>query len=116
MPYHLNFSVPSAGQNGGVPSNVKNYYSFNIGDVHFISLDSYGKDDGNTTKMYDTSGAQATWLKADLAANTKKWTVAYFHHPPYTKTSHSSDYNGGAGELDLVAVREKFVRILNEMV
>lgn len=112
MPYHLNFSVPSAGQNGGVPSNVKNYYSFNIGDVHFISLDSYGKDDGNTTKMYDTSGAQATWLKADLAANTKKWTVAYFHHPPYTKTSHSSDYNGGAGELDLVAVREKFVRIL----
>ena len=112
MPYHLNFSVPSAGQNGGVASNVKNYYSYNIGDVHFISLDSYGKDDGNTTKMYDTSGAQATWLKADLAANTKRWTIAYFHHPPYTKTSHSSDYNAGAGELDLVAVREKFVRIL----
>ena len=112
MPYHSSFSVPSAGQNGGVASNVKNYYSYNIGNVHFISLDSYGKDDGNTTKMYDTSGAQATWLKADLAANTKKWTVAYFHHPPYTKTSHSSDYNGGAGELDLVAVREKFVRIL----
>ena len=112
MPYHLNFSVPSAGQNGGVASNVKNYYSFNIGDVHFISLDSYGKDDGNTTKLYDTSGAQATWLKADLAANTKRWTIAYFHHPPYTKTSHSSDYNAGAGELDLVAIREKFVRIL----
>jgi len=112
MPYHLNFSVPSAGQNGGVASNVKNYYSFNIGDVHFISLDSYGKDDGNTTKLYDTSGTQATWLKADLAANTKRWTIAYFHHPPYTKTSHSSDYNAGAGELDLVAIREKFVRIL----
>lgn len=112
MPYHLNFSVPSAGQNGGVASNVKNYYSYDIGNVHFISLDSYGKDDGNTTKMYDTSGTQATWLKADLAANTKKWTIAYFHHPPYTKTSHSSDYNGGAGELDLVAIREKFVRIL----
>jgi Calcineurin-like phosphoesterase/Purple acid Phosphatase, N-terminal domain len=112
MPYHLNFSVPSAGENGGVPSNVKNYYSYNIGNVHFISLDSYGKDDGNTTKLYDTSGAQATWLKADLAASTKRWTVAYFHHPPYTKTSHSSDYNAGAGELDLVAVREKFVRIL----
>ena len=112
MPYHLNFSVPSAGQNGGLASNVKNYYSFNIGDVHFISLDSYGKDDANTTKLYDTSGAQATWLKADLAANTKRWTIAYFHHPPYTKTSHSSDYNGGSGELDLVAIREKFIRIL----
>lgn len=112
MPYHLNFTVPSAGEMGGVPSGVKNYYSFNIGDVHFISLDSYGKDNSNTTNLYDTSGAQATWLKADLAANTKKWTVAYFHHPPYTKTSHSSDYNGGAGELDLVAIRERLIRIL----
>ncbi len=107
MPYHNNFTVPMAGEIGGVPSGVKNYYSFNIGEVHFISLDSYGKDDANTTKMYDTTGAQATWLKADLAANTQKWTIAYFHHPPYTKTSHTSDT-----ELDLVAVREKFVRIL----
>ncbi len=107
MPYHQNFTVPMAGEIGGVPSGVKNYYSFNVGDVHLVSLDSYGKDDANTTNLYDTTGAQATWLKADLAANTKKWTVAYFHHPPYTKTSHTSDT-----ELDLVAVREKFIRIL----
>ena len=107
MPYHQNFTVPMGGEIGGVASGVSNYYSFNVGDVHFISLDSYGKDDANTTNMYDTSGAQATWLKADLAANTKKWTVAYFHHPPYTKTSHTSDT-----ELDLVAIRERFVRIL----
>ena len=107
LPYHQIFNVPMAGEIGGVPSGVTNYYSFNIGDVHFISLDSYGKDDANTTTMYDTSGAQATWLKADLAANTKKWTVAYFHHPPYTKTSHTSDT-----EMDLVAIRERFVRIL----
>ena len=107
LPYHQIFNVPMAGEIGGVPSGVTNYYSFNIGDVHFISLDSYGKDDANSTNMYDTSGAQATWLKADLAANTKKWTIAYFHHPPYTKTSHTSDT-----EMDLVAIRERFVRIL----
>ncbi|MGF2414541.1 MAG: metallophosphoesterase, partial [Ferruginibacter sp.] len=107
MPYHNNFTVPMAGEVGGVPSGAKNYYSFNVGGVHFISLDSYGMDDANTTKMYDTSGKQATWLKADLAANTQKWTVAFFHHPPYTKTSHTSDT-----EMDLVAVREKFIRIL----
>jgi acid phosphatase type 7 len=107
MPYHLSFTVPMAGEIGGVPSGVSNYYSFNIGDVHFVSLDSYGMDDANTTKMYDTLGAQATWLKNDLAANTKKWTVVYFHHPPYTKTSHTSDT-----ESDLVAVRENFIRIL----
>ncbi len=107
MPYHLNFSVPMSGEIGGVPSGAKNYYSYDIGNVHLISLDSYGKDDANTTAMYDTAGAQATWLKADLASNTKKWTIAYFHHPPYTKNSHNSDT-----EMDLVAVREKFVRIL----
>jgi predicted MPP superfamily phosphohydrolase len=107
MPYHNNFTVPMAGEIGGVPSGAKNYYSFNVGNVHFISLDSYGKDDANSTAMYDTAGAQATWLKADLAANTQKWTVAYFHHPPYTKTSHTSDT-----EMDLVAIREKFIRIL----
>ena len=104
MPYHLNFSVPSGGEIGGVASGVKNYYSFNVGDVHLISLDSYGNDGG---LLGDTLGAQTAWLKADLAANTKKWTVAYFHHPPYTKTSHTSDT-----EMDLVAIREKFVRIL----
>ncbi len=109
MPYHLNFTNPMGGEMGGVASGVKNYYSYNIGDVHFISLDSYGNDAG---LMGDTLGTQTLWLKNDLAANTKRWTIAYFHHPPYTKTSHSSDYNGGAGELDLVAIREKFVRIL----
>lgn len=32
-----------------------------------------------------------TWLNNDLAANTRQWTVVYFHHPPYTKGSHNSD-------------------------
>ncbi|MEO7308083.1 MAG: metallophosphoesterase [Ferruginibacter sp.] len=108
MPYHLNFTTPMGGEMGGVASGVKNYYSYEIGDVHLISLDSYGKD--ATFLLSDTFGPQITWLKADLAANTKKWTVAYFHHPPYTKTSHSSDV--ADGETDLVAIRERFIRIL----
>lgn len=110
--YYNSFSVPTAAECGGTASGTKAYYSYDIGNVHFVALDSYGKEDANTTKLYDTSGAQCSWLKNDLAANTKQWTVVYFHHPPYTKTSHSSDYNSGAGELDLVAVRERFVRIL----
>ncbi|MBP6023725.1 metallophosphoesterase [Ferruginibacter sp.] len=110
--YYNSFSIPTAAECGGTASGTEAYYSYDIGNVHFVALDSYGREDANTTKMYDTSGAQSTWLKNDLAANTKKWTVVYFHHPPYTKTSHNSDYNGGSGELDLVAVRERFVRIL----
>jgi predicted MPP superfamily phosphohydrolase len=108
MPYHKNFSVPSAGECGGIASGSKSYYSFDIGNVHFLSLDSYGREDANSTKLYDTLGAQAIWVKNDLAANTKKWTVVYFHHPPYTKTSHDSD----AESADLGRMREDFIRIL----
>jgi hypothetical protein len=48
-------------------------------------------------------------LKQDLAANTQPWTVVYFHHPPYTKTSHNSDT-----ETELVNMRQRVVRILND--
>lgn len=107
LPYYQTFSQPKNGELGGVASNTPAYYSFDIGDIHFLSLDAYGREDANTTRLYDTSGAQATWVKADLAANTKKFTIVYFHHPPYTKTSHNSDT-----ELDLQAMRERFIRIL----
>jgi hypothetical protein len=104
-PYFSIFSTPTSAQAGGVASSSPAYYSYDYGNIHFISLDSYGNQDGN--KMYDTLGAQAVWLKADLAANTKKWTIAYWHHPPYTMGSHNSD-----SESDLVAVRARFIRIL----
>ena len=105
--YYNSFTAPSAAECGGVASGTEAYYSFDIGNVHFLSLDSYGKEDGNTTRIYDTLGAQVTWIKADLTANTKRWVVAYFHHPPYTKTSHTSDT-----EQELIDIRERFVRIL----
>lgn len=106
--YYNNFIIPKNAECGGVASGTEAYYSFNVGNIHFVSLDSYGRENANTTKLYDTSGAQTTWLKADLAANTLPFTVVYFHHPPYTMTSHNSDT-----ELsDLGRVREEFVRIL----
>lgn len=107
VPYYDIFSVPDSAQIGGVPSYNKAYYSFNWGNIHFISLDSYGLEDGGTTRLYDTNGKQVQWIKADLAANTKKWTVAYWHHPPYTMGSHNSD-----NEADLAAIRQNFIQIL----
>ncbi len=105
-PYFQSFTLPVAAEAGGVASGTESYYSYNYGNIHFVSLDSYGTVAGN--KMYDTTGAQAVWLKQDLAANTQKWTVAYWHHPPYTKGSHNSDT-----ESDLVAIRNNLVRILD---
>jgi len=105
VPYFSIFSLPIAGQSGGVASNNPAYYSYDYGNIHFIALDSYGRV--GSDKMYDTLGAQAVWLKADLAANTKPWIVAYWHHPPFTMGSHNSDTEG-----DLVSIRTRFIRIL----
>src|SRR5690606_3160908 len=46
----------------------------------------------------------------DLENNTKKWTVAYWHHPPYTKTTHNSD-----SESDLIAIRQNFITYLESL-
>ncbi|MET0638162.1 MAG: metallophosphoesterase family protein [Chitinophagaceae bacterium] len=107
--YYQNFSMPENGEAGGVPSKTQAFYSFDIGNAHFLSLDSYGKED-NETRMFDTTGAQVQWIKKDLEAyqNTKRgWVIAYWHHPPYTMGSHNSDKEG-----DLVKIRENFIRIL----
>jgi hypothetical protein len=75
VPYYDIFTLPTAGELGGTSSGTEAYYSFDIGDVHFMALDSYGRENSGTTRIYDTTGAQAIWVKADLAANTKKWTT-----------------------------------------
>ena len=106
IPYYDMFTLPSAGQAGGVASGTEAFYSYNYGNIHFVALDSYGWETGNT-RLYDTLGLQVTWLKQDLAANTQPWTIAYFHHPPYTKGSHNSDT-----ETELINMRERVVRIL----
>ena len=62
--YYQNFSMPSEGEAGGIPSHSAAYYSFDIANVHFLSLDSYGKEDN--ARMYDTLGPQVEWVKKDL--------------------------------------------------
>ncbi|WP_369411700.1 purple acid phosphatase family protein [Longitalea arenae] len=107
--YYQNFSMPTKGEAGGVASGTQAFYSFDIGNVHFLSLDSYGKED-SLTRIYDTTGAQVQWVKKDLDAfhNTKRgFVIAFWHHPPYTMGSHNSDK-----EEELVKIRENFIRIL----
>ncbi len=106
IPYYSNFTLPANAEAGGVASNTEAFYSYNYANIHFISLDSYGKE-SNTYRLYDTLGPQVTWLKQDLAANTQQWTIVYWHHPPYTMGSHNSDT-----ESELVNIRQNFIRIL----
>jgi acid phosphatase type 7 len=98
--YYLNHTMPTNGEAGGVPSGTEAYYSFDYGNVHFVCLDSFGTSRSAT-------GAMATWLQNDLAANTQQWTIAYWHHPPYSKGSHNSDT-----ESALIEMRQNFNPIL----
>lgn len=106
IPYYEHFSLPDSGQMGGVPSGTEAFYSYDYGNVHFISLDSYGRED-YATRLYDTLGAQVTWLKKDLAANKQPWTILYWHHPPYSMGSHNSDT-----ETPLILLRQNLLQIL----
>jgi methionine-rich copper-binding protein CopC len=107
IPYNSIFTNPAAAECGGVASGTEAYYSWNWGNIHFLSLDSYGKENAGTTRLYDTTGAQAVWVKNDLGANTRPWVIAYWHHPPFTMGSHNSDT-----ETELISMRQNFIRIL----
>ena len=88
--YYQNFSMPTEGEAGGEPSYTKAYYSYDIGNIHFISLDSHGEENG--ARLSDTTSKQVQWVKKDLEANKNKtWVIAYWHHPPYTMGSPNSD-------------------------
>jgi predicted phosphodiesterase len=55
----------------------KRYYSFNKGDVAFFALDSNYMDP-----------EQLRWLQAELEQSTKKWKIAFFHHPLLNAGKH----------------------------
>jgi hypothetical protein len=61
---------PSAGPPG------KGYYSYDLGDWHIISL--------NSNIAMNAGSPQEAWLRADLAANPKTCTLAYWHHPRFS--------------------------------
>ncbi|RMH97196.1 MAG: hypothetical protein D6681_12170, partial [Calditrichaeota bacterium] len=94
------FTLPKNGEAGGVASGTEAYYAFNYGNIHFVCLNSHDID-------RSTTGAMLTWLQNDLTANSADWTIAFWHHPPYTKGSHDSDV-----ELQLIEMRQNAVPIL----
>ncbi len=100
-PYFSIFTLPTAGQAGGVPSGSEHYYSFDYANIHFVCLDSM------TATYRSPTGAMAQWLANDLADTTQDWIIAYFHHPAYTKGSHDSDV-----DVESTQMRQNILPIL----
>lgn len=113
IPYLDIFSMPTAGEAGGVASGTEQYYSFNYGAVHVVSLDSQltARDATQRATMKD-------WLISDLSANTSDWTVVIFHHPPYSKgANHDSDADSATAPIfdqPIVNMRNEFVPIFQQ--
>ncbi|WP_223787106.1 purple acid phosphatase family protein [Marinicella meishanensis] len=86
--YYDIFTLPkqarTTGHSTGVDSGSEAYYSFDYGNVHFVMLDSVFISVPFRAAMID-------WLQADLMMSQADWTIAMWHHPPYTKGSHDSD-------------------------
>jgi hypothetical protein len=104
-PYYQNFSLPSGGEVGGLPSGTEAYYSFDFANLHFVVLNS---QDVNRSPF----GEMLTWLELDLSSTDKDWIVAYWHHPPYSKGSHDSDDPGDSNGR-LFDMREQVLPILD---
>ena len=85
---HETYDSPSFGGYHGYFGDIatpqgKNYYSWEMGNWHFIALDS------NDFVNDDLAEApQITWLKQDLAKNTKGCVAAYYHHPRWSSGDH----------------------------
>ena len=57
-------------------NNIPNYYSFNAGGWHFISLNA------NSARIdVSPTGSEYQWLQQDLASNTSPCTIAFYHEP-----------------------------------
>lgn len=69
------------GENAGPPG--AGYYSFTLATWRVVSL--------NSNQPMSAGSPQEAWLRADLAANSARCTVAYFHHPLFSSGRHGSD-------------------------
>ncbi|MBD0324029.1 MAG: metallophosphoesterase, partial [Aldersonia sp.] len=99
-PYYNIFSLPKAGEAGGLASGTAAYYSFDYANIHFICLESY-----ETSRS--ATGPMLNWLQNDLASTAQPWVIVFFHHPPYSKGSHDSDT-----EIELREMRQNALPIL----
>ncbi|GAB3643734.1 metallophosphoesterase [Spirosoma arcticum] len=121
------------GDYSGVASGREEYYSYDYGNIHVVSLDTYGfecekQPDGTYTcpngyTILDTDpdparngeprSAQVRWLKRDLEKAQQdsriKWIIVITHYPFYSMGTKDSDK-----DVEIKPLREKFLRFLEQ--
>ena len=75
-------SVPTT----NVPASGRGrYYSFDWGNVHFVSLDSNPDSNGAIAQE------MVAWLQQDLTRTARWFRVVYFHHTPFPTAVYAGD-------------------------
>ncbi|MDR0817134.1 MAG: metallophosphoesterase [Clostridiales Family XIII bacterium] len=85
------FALPQNGPDG----YKEEYYSFDCGDVHVISLSSnqldptetYSADPDEAARIADVIDA---WIEADLSETDKPWKIVLMHQPAYPVSGDST--------------------------
>jgi len=72
-------------------SNERYYELFNMKGEEYYKLELHGISFYALNSTY-MDKRQLDWITEKLAADTNKWKVAFFHHPPYSSAKfHGSD-------------------------
>jgi hypothetical protein len=80
------------------------YYSYDWGNVHFVSLDGYaGVDDA-----VNAGGLMLQWLDDDLRSTKQFWRVVYFHYPPFAAGPNMNDPHSALIRQYVVPILEKY--------
>jgi 3',5'-cyclic AMP phosphodiesterase CpdA len=72
---------------GRAGSRGRGYYSFNLGTWHIVALNSNCTEIGGCGPR----SPQAAWLRADLAANRARCTLAFSHSSRFSSGAHGND-------------------------
>ena len=91
FPYFSNYSPV---QPISPTADVHPSYSFDVGGWHLISLDSYCFDHDRALTP-DCAAETEAWLASDLARNTKRCILAFWHQPFYGSNSSSHRWHSG---------------------
>ena len=73
------------GSRAGDPK--KGYYAYTLGAWRVYALNSMCEKVGGCGR----TSPMLTWLKNDLAANPRRCTLAYFHHPLFSSGKHGNN-------------------------
>jgi hypothetical protein len=100
IPYLAIHALPT----DGVPEpDAGRYYSFDWGNVHFVSIDAIRA----LQEAITNDGPMLRWLENDLQRTRQFWRIVYFHYPAYSTGSNVNDTESAWIRQFVVPILEK---------